>query len=71
MMQNNPLDLQAAAETYAPVLLRWAYRKCAAPAEAEELVQNVWAEFFTAVRQNETRGIPIADPERLLWKIAH
>lgn len=51
-------------------LLRWALRKEGSTQQAEELTQEIWMQFFSAVQREETRGKSVDQPEHLLWKIA-
>lgn len=57
-------------EDYALSLLRWALNKTGSRAGAEELSQEVWLQFFAAVRREERAGRAIEKPEHLLWKVA-
>ncbi len=58
-------------DEYSLPLLNWAYKKLADREKAEELVQEIWLQFFTALRKNESDGISIQKAENFLWKIAH
>ncbi len=57
-------------EDYALPLLKWALNKTGSRQEAEELSQEVWLQFFTAVCREEQAGRAIEKPEHLLWKVA-
>ncbi|MBR6667879.1 MAG: sigma-70 family RNA polymerase sigma factor [Clostridia bacterium] len=57
-------------DEYSLPLLKWARGKTGSPAEAEELTQEVWMQFFSAVRREGNAGNAIAQPEHLLWKVA-
>lgn len=57
-------------DAYALPLLRWAMGKSSSRHQAEELSQEVWLQFFAAVRREESQGRTIAQPEHLLWRIA-
>lgn len=48
-------------------LLRWAWSKTGEGRQAEELAQEVWAQFLTAVKRSAE---PVRDPERYLWRVA-
>ena len=55
---------------YSLPLLKWARGKTGSPTAAEELTQEVWMQFFSAVRREGSAGNAIAQPEHLLWKVA-
>lgn len=57
-------------EEYSLPLLKWALNKTGSRAEAEDLTQEVWLQFLSAVKKEEKSGRPIQQPEHLLWKIA-
>ncbi len=57
-------------DEYSLPLLKWARGKTGSPAAAEELTQEVWMQFFSAVRREGSVGNAIAQPEHLLWKVA-
>ncbi len=66
-----PDDLAARwVDEYSPALLRWAWGKTGDRIRAEDLTQEVWLQFFCAVRKEEQCARPIAQPEHLLWKVA-
>lgn len=52
-------------ETYSLPLFRWALSRTGIRAEAEELAQEVWLQFFAAAEKQ-----PIREPEHLLFRIA-
>ena len=58
-------------DEYSLVLLNWAYKKLANSEKAEELVQEVWLQIFSAIRRNEMKGLSIEKTENFIWKIAH
>jgi len=58
-------------EEYSLSLLNWAYRKTGDKDKAEELVQEVWVQVFSAVKRNEDREMVIENGEHFIWKIAH
>ncbi len=57
-------------DAYALPLLRWAMGKTGNSHQAEELSQEVWLQFFSAVHREEAQGRTIAQPEHFLWRIA-
>ncbi|MBQ3155848.1 MAG: RNA polymerase sigma factor [Clostridia bacterium] len=57
-------------EEYSLSLLRWARGKTGDPTAAEDLAQEVWLQFFSAVRREAEAAQAIAQPEHLLWKVA-
>lgn len=57
-------------EEWAARVLRWARGKTRTAQEAEDLAQTVLLEWLRAVRAQEERGICVAEPEHLLWRIA-
>lgn len=57
-------------EEYSPALLRWAYSKTGDRIRAEDLAQEAWLQFFSAVRREMQAERPIDKPEHLLWKVA-
>lgn len=57
-------------EEYSLSLLRWARGKTGDPTAAEGLAQEVWLQFFSAVRREADAARAIAQPEHLLWKVA-
>lgn len=57
-------------DEYSPALLKWAWGKTGDPHRAEDLTQEVWLQFFSAVRKEEQQARPVALPEHLLWKVA-
>lgn len=59
------------ADEYSLMLLNWAYKKLGDKDKAEELVQTVWLEVFRAIRDQESKGIPVQKMENFIWKIAH
>ena len=58
-------------DNYSLVLLNWAKGKTGSSELAQELVQNVWVQFFYAVQVEEEKGNSVQKPENFLWKIAH
>ena len=56
-------------EEYSLSLLRWARGKTGDPTAAEDLAQEVWLQFFFAVRREADAARAIAQPEHLLWKV--
>jgi len=64
-------DIRAAwVDAYSPQLLRWAWGKTGDRSQAEDLVQEVWLQFFSAVAKEQAQGREIGLPERLLWRVA-
>ena len=63
--------LKEFVDQYSLILLNWAKGKTSSGEQAEELVQNVWLQFFHAVKVEEEKGYTIQKPENFLWKIAH
>ena len=57
-------------EEWAACVLRWARGKTRTAQEAEDLAQTVLLEWLRAVRAQEERGVCVAEPEHLLWRIA-
>ena len=57
-------------EEWAARVLRWARGKTRTAQEAEDLAQNVLLEWLRAVRAQAERGVCVAEPEHLLWRIA-
>ena len=57
-------------EEWAARVLRWARGKTRTAQEAEDLAQTVLLEWLRAVRAQEERGVCVAKPEHLLWRIA-
>ena len=57
-------------EEWAARVLRWARGKTRTAQEAEDLAQSVLLEWLRAVRAQEERGVCVAEPEHLLWRIA-
>lgn len=57
-------------EEWAARVLRWARGKTRTAQEAEDLAQTVLLEWLRAVRAQEKRGVCVAEPEHLLWRIA-
>lgn len=57
-------------EEWAARVLRWARGKTRTAQEVEELAQTVLLEWLRAVRAQEERGVCVAEPEHLLWRIA-
>ena len=57
-------------EEWAARVLRWARGKTRTAQEAEELAQTVLLEWLRAVRAQEERGVCVAEPAHLLWRIA-
>lgn len=57
-------------EEWAARVLRWACGKTRTAQEAEDLAQTVLLEWLRAVRAQEERGVCVAEPEHLLWRIA-
>lgn len=57
-------------EEWAARVLRWARGKTRTAQEAEDLAQTVLLEWLRAVRAQEERGVCVAEPEHLLWRIA-
>lgn len=57
-------------EEWAARVLRWARGKTRTAQEAEDLAQTVLLEWLRAVRVQEERGVCVAEPEHLLWRIA-
>lgn len=62
--------MEAWVDAYALPLLRWAMDKTGQHHPAEDLVQEVWLQFLSAVRREERQGRTIAEPEHLLWRVA-
>lgn len=62
--------LEEWVDEYSLPLLKWARGKTGSPTAAEELTQEVWMQFFSAVRREGSAGNAIAQPEHLLWKVA-
>lgn len=58
-------------EEYSLSLLNWAYRKTGDKDKAEELVQEVWLQVFSAAKRNADREMVIENREHFIWKIAH
>lgn len=58
-------------EEYSLMLLNWAYRKLGNRQQAEELVQEVWLQVFSAVERNALNGVSIQKEENFIWRIAH
>ena len=56
-------------EEWAARVLRWARGKTRTAQEAEDLAQTVLLEWLRAVRAQEERGVCVAEPEHLLWRI--
>lgn len=63
-------DMQAWVEEYSLQLLRWANARTGSRAQAEELVQEIWLQFFSAARQEAKAGREVEQPGHLLWKVA-
>lgn len=57
-------------EEYSLPLLKWAMNKTGSRAEAEDLTQEVWLQFFSAAQKETRSGRAIHQPEHLLWKVA-
>lgn len=57
-------------DEYSPALLRWAWGKTGDRARAEDLAQEVWLQFFSAVKREHREARTVAQPEHLLWKVA-
>lgn len=57
-------------DAYSPALLRWAWGKTGDRTRAEDLAQEVWLQFFSAVKREESLSRPVEKPEHLLWKVA-
>ena len=57
-------------EEYSLRLLEWARRKTGGGDSAQELVQEVWLQFFAALRREEIAGRQVEQPVHLLWKVA-
>lgn len=57
-------------EEYSLALLRWARGKTGDHIAAEDLAQEVWLQFFSAVSREAGAGRPVAQPEHLMWKVA-
>ena len=57
-------------EEWAARVLRWARGKTRTAQEAEDLAQTVLLEWLRAGRAQEERGVGVAEPEHLLWRIA-
>ncbi|MBQ8201349.1 MAG: sigma-70 family RNA polymerase sigma factor [Clostridia bacterium] len=55
---------------YSLPLLKWAYGKTGRREDAEDLTQEVWLQFFSAVNREQQQERAIEAPEHLLWKIA-
>ncbi|MBR4080243.1 MAG: sigma-70 family RNA polymerase sigma factor, partial [Clostridia bacterium] len=53
-----------------PQLLRWARGKTGDREAAEDLVQEVWLQYFSAEAREIHAGRPVLQPEHLLWKVA-
>jgi RNA polymerase sigma factor (sigma-70 family) len=52
---------------YLPQILGWAVRKAGSKDLGEELAQEVFVQFFSAVSKADR----VDKPENLLWKVAH
>ena len=52
-------------ESYSLPLLKWAMSKTGSRAEAEDLTQEVWLQFFSAVQKEAQSGRAIHQPEHL------
>ncbi len=63
-------EFEAWVDAYALPLLRWALRCTGSRQQAEELVQEVWLQFFAAALREEKANRPVSQPEHLLWKVA-
>lgn len=61
-------DMQAWVEEYSLQLLRWANARTGSRAQAEELVQEIWLQFFSAARQEAKAGREVEQPEHLFRK---
>lgn len=61
---------EAWVDAYALPLLRWALGRTGNHHQAEELAQEVWLQFFAAVRREEQACRPVEQPGHLLWKVA-
>ncbi len=61
----------ALIERMSPELLRWAHCKTDTDADADDLVAEVWMEYLRTCRRLAVSGVPIADHERLVRRIAH
>lgn len=57
-------------DAYALPLVRWAMSKTGSSHQAEELAQEVWLQFFSAVQREEAQGRAVLQPEHFLRRIA-
>ena len=57
-------------EQHALPLLKWALHRTGTRTEAEDLSQEVWLQFFSALGKEKRKGNTVLQPEHLLWKIA-
>ncbi len=57
-------------DKYSAMLLGWAYNKLGDRRLAEELVQEVWLQVFTALRKSSDSGLSIQKEDHFIWKIA-
>ena len=57
-------------EQHALPLLKWALHRTGIRTEAEDLSQEVWLQFFSALGKEKRKGNTVLQPEHLLWKIA-
>ena len=60
-------QMETWVEQYSLPLLRWCLGKTGSRSQAEDLAQEVWLQFFSAVRKEQA---PIRQPEHLLFRIA-
>lgn len=63
-------DLHDWVEGYSLPLLKWSHSKTGNGEQARELAQEVWLQFFSAVRRERMQGREVLQPEHLLWKVA-
>ncbi len=63
-------DRTGIVDTYSPQLLRWAWGKTGSQQQAEDLAQEVWVQFFAVWNREHREGSSIAEPERLLRRVA-
>lgn len=57
-------------EENSAALFRWAYARTGNVHRAEELTQEVWLQFFSAVSREQGMGRAVTLPEHLLWRVA-
>lgn len=57
-------------EEYSLILLKWARRRVNNLEQAQELVQEVWMQFFVALYRERNLGREVGKPDHFLWKVA-